>query len=114
MDLMQYSVEHLRSRVVLGSMLIRMLQAEQDDPRAPAAIERLRARQREINAAVVAKMALEREARGEAQPEAVQVGLRPVRLRGEAPGGQEFRTRLLEAIERLKATLEARTADDGQ
>jgi len=75
------TINDLKARVILGSMLIRMLEQE-DDPRAPAAIERLQAQQRAINTELVARIRARRAERGEPEPETVQVGLQAVRLRG--------------------------------
>lgn len=83
MTLEEQSVGELTARVHLGSLLIKMLHKESDS-RAPEAIEVLRKQQQELNDVLVAKIAAEREARGEPPPLPIVVMCKPVVLTGKA------------------------------
>lgn len=77
----EQSIEELKSRVYLGSALIKMLYQD-DDPRATEAIKRLQEQQRVLNQVLVAKIKAEREV----EPPPIVVGCKPAVLSAKARG----------------------------
>ena len=80
MESEEQTVEEMRAKVVLGSMLIEML-VQEDDPRAPVAIEVLQDQQRKLNEILVSKIAEERTG---PPPSPVVVGLSSIELGAKA------------------------------
>lgn len=97
MTIEEQSIGKLKSRVHLGSMLIKMLHQD-DDPKAAEAIERLQKQQRILNKVLVAKIKAEREV----EPPPIVVGCKPVVLSGRArgsPAAQQTPTRVIDTVE---------------
>lgn len=83
MKLENQPIDELQMRVNIASALIGMLRQD-DDPRAPRAIEVLQDQQRQINEVLVQKIQEERETRGKPEPPAVVIGMKPVAMQARA------------------------------
>jgi hypothetical protein len=73
----------------MGNWVLRLLAREPgwvDDPRAPAATERMRGQVKAINQALMRKRAEIRLADGEPEPDEVTVGLKAVRMTARRGG----------------------------
>lgn len=88
------TIEELKAKVMLGSMLIGELY-EDPDPRAPEAIEALQEQQRELNKLLVAKIREEQKER----PPPVVVGCEPLLLSGRAKGSPATRQTQAQVVE---------------
>ena len=81
------TVEEMEAKVVLGSMLIKML-AQEEDPRAPAAIETLQGQLRELEVRIKAE-----------QPSPVVVSCNAAVLSGKASGSPALQREGVQVVE---------------
>jgi hypothetical protein len=83
MDLERQSMASLNVRLWLGDQMLRWIRTDpeaREDPRAPAALDRLKEQMKQLHAEVARRKRVERERNGEPEPEPVTVGLKMLSL----------------------------------
>jgi len=80
MELGEMSTAELNVRFWLANELLRWIQTQKEDPRAPAAKARMKEQVRTLNAEILRRKRVDRERNGIPEPEPITVGVKALHL----------------------------------